>query len=142
GPMERQGVVHASTHDHLCEPGRKEALEPAEALDLGDLLGDPLLEGLVPLPKLRRLGLEAGRLLLDRVVKRLDPKHRLDAGDEGGLIQRLCQILVASRLESLDYVLRVRLRGDEYDWHEGKGRIRPESAAHFDSVHLWHHHVE
>src|SRR5207253_9357387 len=100
----------------------------AEALDLGHLLGDPLLEGPVPLPELRRLGLEAGRLRLDRVVKRLDPEHRLDAGDERGLIYGLRQVLVASRLESGAHVLRVSLRGVEDDWRKGKGGSRPEAT--------------
>src|SRR5207253_7490088 len=54
-----EGVLGAALDDQLGELRREEALESAEALDLRHLLGDPLLEGLVPLPKLRRLSLEA-----------------------------------------------------------------------------------
>ena len=43
-PVRPEGVLGAAGHDQLGELGREEALEPAEPLELGDLLLHPLLE--------------------------------------------------------------------------------------------------
>src|SRR4030095_7978047 len=47
-----QRIVGAAGHDELGELRREEALEPAQALELGYLFGDAPLERLVPLRQL------------------------------------------------------------------------------------------
>ena len=51
-PVGLERVLGAAGHDQLGELGREEALEPAQPLELGDLLLDPLLERPVPVGEL------------------------------------------------------------------------------------------
>src|SRR5262245_51124826 len=51
-PMGLQGIVGAAGHDELGELRREKALETAQLLELGDLLGDTTLERLIPLGQL------------------------------------------------------------------------------------------
>ena len=95
--------------DHeLGDLRRQKALQAADALDLGELLCDALLERLVP-------DREVGRLRLHLIVQRLDAQHRLHAGDQRRLVDRLGQILVGAGFEPGDDVLAVRLGGDQDD---------------------------
>src|SRR3990172_7409305 len=76
------GPLGPAGHDQLGKLGREKTLEPPQALELGHLLLDPLLQGPVPLCELNRLSFELSGLLLDAIVERLDPQHRLDSGDQ------------------------------------------------------------
>ena len=84
--------------DQLGDLRRQKALEPAHPLDLGDLLGDALLERAVPVG-------EFGGLLLHLVVQRLDAQHRIHPRDQRRLIDRLGQVFVGAGLEPGDDVL-------------------------------------
>ena len=54
--MALQHFLIAVVEDEFGDLGREEALEPAGALDLGQLVGDALLQRSVPLGELGRLG--------------------------------------------------------------------------------------
>ena len=54
-PVGLERIVGAAGHDQLGELRREEALQPAEPLELGDLLRDALLERPVPLQPEERL---------------------------------------------------------------------------------------
>ena len=77
-------------------------------LQLGDLLGDALLE--LHVPFLERLGL-APHL----VLQRLDAQQRAHAGEELGLVDRLRQEIVGAGLDALDPLLLRIERRDEDD---------------------------
>ncbi len=114
---------------------RQKALEAGDALDFGDLLADPLLEGAIPLR-------EVGGLRDGLVVQRLEPQHRTHARHQRRLVDGLGQIFVGPRLEPRDDVPRVGFRRDEDDRHERKRRIVLQQAADVEAVHLRHHDVE
>ena len=80
--MALQERLVARAHHELGELRRQEAPEPADALQLIDLLGDTLLERPVPRGELGRLG-------DDRVVVALDPQQRAHAREQLGLVERL-----------------------------------------------------
>ena len=108
-PVTLERILRTPCHDQLGEVGRKEALEAAETFELGHLLLDTLFQGPVPFRKLSRLCFEPRSLFLDRIMKALDPQHRLDPGDEGGLVYGLCQVLIATCLETPNDVLESAL---------------------------------
>ena len=128
-------LVAAGRQNEFGDLRRQKPFQAADAFDFRDLVGDALLERLVP-------GGEVGRLRGDRVVQFLDAQHRFHARDQRGLIDRLGQIFVGAGIEALDHVLAVRLGGHQDDRHERHAGIRLDAAGHFDAVDLRHHHVE
>ena len=107
-PVRREDRLLAGRQDRVGDGGREEALQLAHALELGDLLGDALLELRVPL--LQRVGL-APHL----VLQRLDAQQRAHAREELGLVDRLRQEIVGAGLDALDALLLRIERGDEDD---------------------------
>ena len=85
---------------------------------------------------------EIGRLRGTSVGQLLDPQHRLDPGDERGLVDRLGQIFVGARFEPGDDVLGVGFCGDQDDRHERQIGVGLQLPADFDAVELRHHDVE
>ena len=83
----------------LCDLRRQKALQASDALDLGNLLCDPLLKGPVP-------GCEIGRLRLHLIMQRLDAQNRSHAGDQRRLVDRLGQIFVGPGVETSHDILR------------------------------------
>jgi hypothetical protein len=121
--------------DQVGDLRRQEAPQPADALDLVDLLGDAPFERGVPLREL-------ARLVLDGVVQRLLAQHRAHPGEEGGVLEGLRQVVVAAGVESRDDVAGVGLRRHE----DHRDRLEPgvalELAHDRDAVELRHHDVE
>ena len=111
-------LLVAVAEDEFGDLRREEALEPAGAFDLRQLVGDALLERLVP-------ACEIGRLRGDLVVQLLDPQHRFHARHQRHLVDRLGQILVGAGVEPGHDVLGVGLGGDQNDRHERQGLRRP-----------------
>ena len=95
----RSGSSAPPVHDQLGQLGREEALEPREALELADLVGDPLLERPVQIGELGRLG-------LDGVVELLDPQERAHAREQLGQVDRLREEVVRAGVEALDPLAR------------------------------------
>ena len=91
--MAFQHLVVAGGKDEIDDLRREKSLEPADPLDLGELLAHALLERLVP-------AREVGGLLLHLIVQLLLPQHRFDARKERHLVDRLAQILVGPGLEA------------------------------------------
>ena len=137
-----QRIARAPRDDELGELRGEEALEPAHALELPDLLRHALLEPLVERGQLGGLARDAGALLPDRVVQALDAQHGLDARDHRGLVHGLGEVLVSSGVEPGHDVLGVRLGGDHDDGHEGQREVGLELTADLDAIHLGHHDVE
>ena len=133
--MALQRILRAAGNDQLRELRREEALEPPEPLQFRHLLCDALLQRAVPLLELRRL-------LEHRILQRLDAQHRLDAAHKRRLIDGFGQVLICSGFEARHRVLRIGLRGDQDDRHEGRRVIGAQPAADLDAIELRHHHVE
>jgi hypothetical protein len=123
-----EGILGAAGDDGFGELGGEEALEPAQALELGDLGLHALFEGAV----------ELGQL----VPELLDPEERADAGKQLRLVDGLGQEIVGPRVDPLDPLLR-RIEGGDHDHgKERGGRVGAEGLAHLVARHLRHHHVE
>ena len=58
------------------------------------------------------------------------------------MVHRLGQILVTTRLQTRDHVLRISLGGDEDDRHERQRGVGLEPPAHLDPVDTRHHDVQ
>ena len=87
-------------------------------------------------------GLELGRLLLHRIVQRLDPQDRAHPRDQRRVVDRLGQVLVAARIEPGHDVVRIGLRRDQDDRHERQAVLRLELPADLEAVLAGHHDVE
>ena len=81
-------------------------------------------------------------MLADAVGQILHAQHRFHARDQGGLIERLGQVFVGTRLKAGDNVLGVGLRCHQDNGDEGQLGVSLDALAHFDSVDLRHHDVE
>ena len=72
----------------------------------------------------------------------VDPKHRLDSGNQRRLAHRFRQVLVAARFEASDHLLGIGLGGHQDHRHEWQGGIGLQPTADFEPVHLRHHDIE
>ncbi len=120
--------VVAGRDQELGDLRREEPLEPADTLDLADLIRHALLERLVP--------------LVDLVVQFLDAQHRLHARHQRRLVDRLGQVFVGAGVEPGDDVLAVGLRGHQDDRRERHLLVRLDALGDLDAVELRHHDVE
>ena len=127
-PVALERILGAAGDDQLGELWREEALEPAQALELGHLLLHPMLERVVQLAQL--------------VVKRFDAEQRAHPGEQLRLIDRLGQEVVGASLDALHALLGGIERGDHHDRQHGRGRVVANLPAHLVAAHLRHHHVE
>ena len=116
-------------------------MQPADPLELGDLLGHPLLERAVPLAS-RMLGLEPRACSCTVSCSALMRSIDLHPRDQRRLVDRLGQVLVGAGLEAGDDVLGIGLGGDQDDRHERQRRVGLEPTADLDAVQLGHHDVE
>ena len=116
--------------------------QPAHPLDLRHLLRHRLFQGSVPCRQLRGLILEAPRLALDGVVKRLLAQHRSHARQQRPVLERLGQIVVAAGVQSLDDISRIGFRGDKDDRNRPQRNVLLEHAHDADAIELRHHDVE
>ena len=91
---ERVGL--RSRRDEIGDLRRQEALQPADPLDLRDLL-----RRRAPRASCSSRGELCG-LLLDLVVQRLDPQHRAHPRDERRLVEGLGEIVVGAGVEPCD----------------------------------------
>jgi len=107
---------------------REEALEPLEAVELGQLLLDPLLERAAPLGQL--------------VVQQLDPQQRLHARQQLGLVDGLAQEVVGARVDALHALLDGIERRHHDDREHRGGDVRADLPAHVVAGHAGHHDVE
>ena len=127
-PVALQGILGASGHDHLGELGREEALELAQAVELGDLFRHAGLERLV----------EEGQL----VPELLDPEERANPGQELRLVDGLGQEVVGARLDPLDALLTGIERGHHDHGQPCRLRSVANGPAHLVSAHLGHDDIE
>jgi len=80
--------------------------------------------------------------LLELLLQAFDPQHRLEPRLELREVDRLRDVIVRARLESLDLVLgRVERRLHD-DRNERQRFVRLDPAGDFDTVDLRHHDVE
>ena len=133
--MALQHLLVAGGKNEIDDLRREKSLEPADPLDLGELLADALLERLVP-------AREVGGLLLHLIVQLLLAEHRFDAREKRHLVDRLAQIFVGPGLETGDDVLGIGLGRHQDDRHERQALVGLQLPADFDAVDLRHHHVE
>ena len=100
-PVGLERVVHVARDDQVADPGRDEALEAREPLELRHLLGDAALQ-----PRVQR-----GEL----VVERLHAQQRLHARHQLHLVDGLGKEVVCPGLEALDPLLARVERRDQHD---------------------------
>jgi hypothetical protein len=158
----RQPLQHRVTG--LVAVGVVDALEPVE---VDHHAGDGLVQALAMLPHLAQalldvptvvqpcqpVGLrhmpqplvdleEFALALLKRLLKALDPEHRIDPRSKLREIDRLGDVIVGARLEALDLVVgRVERRLHD-DRDERERPVPLDAARDLEAVHFRHHHVE
>src|ERR671919_3131636 len=97
--MGFQRIFGVAANDQIGELRRKETFQPAEALELADLLLNALFQVFIPLRKLDGLS-------LNLVMKLLDPEQRADSGEQFGPIDRLGEKIIGPGIEPLDSLFR------------------------------------
>ena len=126
--MGLQRVLGIACQQHVGDRGREEAAQPAEALDLGHPVGNPLRQGPVEFLKLHRL-LPQGEVVLH-------PRQQ-----DGGA-DRLGQIVDRAERQALFLAFDFRHGCDKNDRNVMRGRICLEPGADFITAHVRHHDVE
>ena len=121
-------VLAAAVDDRLRELRREEALQPAQAIELRDLLLHPLLELPVPLAHL-----VAQRFLLEA---RSDPRAQQRR------IERLRQVILGAELDAAHHALHLADRRDHDHRQMPQLGIGLQVLEHLVPVHLGHHDVE
>jgi len=81
-PMALQQFLAAGGDEEFGQVGREEAFSAPHALSSRQLVGDALLECVVPLGQLRRLHLQACGLFPGPYRAGIDAQHRLDPGHQ------------------------------------------------------------
>ena len=79
---------------------------------------------------------------LDGVVKRLLAQHRSHAREQRLMLERLGQIVVGARVQTLDDISRIGFCGDKDDRDRSQRNVLLEYAHHTDAIELRHHDIE
>ena len=129
------GIVGAAGHDELGELRREEALEPAQPLELGDLLGDAPLQRLVPL---RQLAAMARLLVVQALLLQAGADPRL----QEHRVERLGQVVLGAELDAAHHAVHLVQRRDHEDRDVAQRGIGLEPLEHGIAVQVRHHDVE
>ena len=126
--MVLQHLVVAGRDDRLGKLRRQKPAQAAYPLQLLDLVA--------------HLGFETLVQRLHLVVQRLDAQHGAHAGDQGAVVDRLGEVVVAAGIETGHDVLG-RCLGCHQDYRdEGQAGIGFQPPHHLQPVDLGHHDVE
>ena len=128
-------IVGAAGHDQLGELGREEPLQPAQALHLGDLVLDALLERPVPLGQLQRV---LGLLITEPLLLEAGP----DPGSQQHGVAGLRQVVLGAELDRPDHARCLVERRDHQHRDVTALRILLEPLQHRGPVEVGHHDVE
>ena len=108
--------------------GEKKRLSRPSRSSLDQLFGNALLQRVVP--------------LLDSILQRLDPQHRLHSGYQGGLVHGFVRYSSPPASSAATTSFGSDLAVTRMIGTKGIGCVRAQPAADFDAVELGHHDVE
>src|SRR6266566_2413653 len=134
-PMGLEGVGGAAGHDQLGEVRREEALETPEPLELGDLLRDTPLQGLIELGELTPIS----SLL---IVESLFLETSADPGLKKHWVERLGEVVLGAELDAPHHTVDLVERRDHQNRDIAKHGIGLQLLEHGVPVEIRHHHVE
>ncbi len=132
--MAGEERVVARRRDDLDDLGRKEAFQAPHPLELVDLLAHALLEHPVPFRQL-------GRLRLNSVVVLLDSDQRTDTREQFGLVERLDEEVIRTRLDRLHLRL-VAVSCDHHDRQKARGGLLAQLSTDLIPVDARHDDVK